>query len=147
MRYSDEARHVLTEASEGRVLSAYPDPGTGGTPWTIGYGHIEGVKQGDICTDAQADAWLISDLAFAEHAVNRLVTVPLSQHQFDALVDFTFNLGVSSLAKSTLLAKLNSGDYAGADAEFAKWVRGGGRVLPGLVKRRALEAAWFNVKD
>lgn len=147
MRYSDEARHVLTEASEGRVLSAYPDPGTGGAPWTIGYGHTEGVKQGDICTDAQADAWLIGDLAFAEHAVNRLVTVPLSQHQFDALVDFTFNLGVSSLAKSTLLAKLNAGDYAGADAEFAKWVRGGGRVLPGLVKRRALEAAWFNVKD
>jgi len=76
-----------------------------------------------------------------------MITVPLTQHQFDALVDWTFNEGSGNLASSTLLRKLNDGDYAGADAEFARWVRGGGRVLPGLVKRRALEATWFNVKD
>jgi lysozyme len=147
MKYSDEARKSLTEASEGRTLVAYPDPGTDGSPWTIGYGHTRDVKEGDACTPEQSDAWVIEDIGDAESAVNRMITVPLTQHQFDALVDWTFNEGSGNLASSTLLRKLNDGDYAGADAEFARWVRGGGRVLPGLVKRRALEATWFNVKD
>jgi len=147
MKYSDDARQHLTEVCEGCVLTAYPDPGTGGSPWTIGYGHTNGVQHGDTCTPEQADAWLVDDISDAEVAVNRLVTVRLTQHQFDALVDWTFNEGAGNLESSTLLRKLNAGDYAGADAEFARWVRAGGRVLPGLVKRRALEAAWFNVKD
>jgi len=147
MFYSSEARKKLTEASEGVRLVAYPDPGTKAAPWTIGYGHTAGVKQGDTCTLEQADKWLSDDILFAQTAVNRLVTVPLTQHQFDALVDFTFNLGAGALAGSTLLKLLNAKDYAGADAQFARWVRAGGGVLPGLVKRRALEAAWFNTKD
>jgi hypothetical protein len=75
--------------------------------------------------------------------VNRLVTVPLTQNQFDALVSFTYNLGEGALAESGLLRKLNAGDYAGAAPEFAKWVRAGGVILPGLVRRRAAEADLF----
>jgi lysozyme len=147
MIYSDDARKYLTEACEGCRLTAYPDPGTGGAPWTIGYGHTRGVSKGDTCTLAQADAWLAEDIQSASDEANAYVAVPLTQHQFDALVDFIFNLGDGNFEHSTLARLLNEGDYAGADAEFAKWVRGGGRVLPGLVKRRSLEAAWFNVGD
>ena len=147
MEYSSEARAALTEASEGCVLTAYPDPGTGGAPWTIGYGHTDGVQQGDTCTQSQADAWLAEDVETAVADVNQYVQPQLTQHQFDACVDFTFNCGVGNFNSSTLCRLLNAGDYAGADAEFAKWIRGGGRVLPGLVKRRTLEAAWFNTGD
>lgn len=144
MIYSSEARVHLTEACESCKLDAYPDPGTGSTPWTIGYGHTNGVSAGDTCDIGQADIWLSQDIVDASDAVSRLVRVPLTQHQFDALVDFTFNLGSGNLENSTLLKLLNQGQYAAADAEFAKWVYGGGHVLPGLVSRRALEAAWFN---
>lgn len=147
MKYSDAARQQITEPSEGCMLRAYADPGTGGLPWTIGYGHTRGVQPNDVCTLEQADAWLAEDIEDAEREVNTHVVVPLTQHQFDALVDFVFNLGSGNFEHSTLLRLLNAGDMAGADAEFAKWVRGGGKVLPGLVKRRALEAAWFNVGD
>ena len=147
MQYSEAARKALTEACEGCELKAYPDPGTGAEPWTIGYGHTTCVEKGDTCTAQQADAWLADDIADAVRSVNSLVMVDLTQHQFDALVDFTFNLGAGNLHSSTLLRRLNESDFTGADAEFAKWVRGGGHVLPGLVKRRKLEACWFNTGD
>jgi lysozyme len=147
MIYSSEARKYLTEACEGHPPRIYLD--AVGVP-TGGYGHTKGLTKdmvGQPVSEEQADAWLCRDLDDAEYAVSQLVRVPLTQHQFDALVDFTFNLGATNLAHSTLLMLLNKGLYAAADAEFARWVRGGGRVLPGLVKRRALEAAWFNMKD
>ena len=144
MFYSNAARQQITEASEGLRLTAYPDPGTGGHPWTIGFGHTDGVAQGDSCTLAEADAWLEEDISGSEDEVNDLVKVPLTQAQFDALVDFCFNAGSGNLEHSTLLRKLNTGDYAGADQEFQKWVMGGGHRLPGLVTRRQLEANWFN---
>ncbi|MET3122597.1 lysozyme [Oxalobacteraceae bacterium GrIS 2.11] len=144
MFYSSEARKQITEASEGLRLTAYPDPGTGGAPWTIAYGHTDGVSQGDTCTAAEADAWLEEDLSGPEDEVNSLIKVPLTQSQFDALVDFCFNVGSGNLERSTLLRKLNAGDMAGADAEFSKWVFGGGHRLPGLVARREKEANWFN---
>lgn len=140
----DGAGANLTEVSESLRLAAYPDPGTGGAPWTIGYGHTgPDVEPGMTCNAAQAQAWLMGDIATAENAVHRLVTVRLTQDQFDALVDFTFNLGARNLATSTLLKKLNAGDYAGADAEFGKWNMAAGKVLPGLTKRRAAEAGLF----
>ena len=147
MKYSDEARKALTEACEGVRLAAYPDPGSGAAPWTIGYGHTKGVLPGDRCTVMEADAWLKADVAEAEIAVDKLVQVELTQHQFDALVDFTFNCGAGNLQHSTLLRLLNESDFAGADAHFKDWVKGGGHVLPGLVKRRQLEAVWFNTGD
>ena len=128
---------------EGQRLTAYPDPGTGGAPWTIGVGHTGGVKPGDTITAEQSDALLRADLGDAEAAVNRFVTVPLSQGQFDALVSFAFNLGAGALARSSLLLTLNRGDYVGAADQLLRWTMAAGRVLPGLVHRRASERIMF----
>lgn len=146
---------TLAKASEGLRLKAYPDPGTGGAPWTVGYGSTLGVKEGDVITLDQAEARLDRDLLNAAAIVNKSVTVPLTQDQFDALVDFVFNVGpgkkgvkdgfvfLKSGQPSTMLRKLNSGDYEGAAGEFQKWTLAAGRTLPGLVIRRAKERALF----
>ena len=91
---------ALIKASEGLETEAYPDPGNRvtGEPWTIGYGHTRGVRRGDTCTEEQATEWLREDLQTAEGAVRRLVGVPLSQGQFDALASFVFNVGPSRSA-------------------------------------------------
>lgn len=115
--------------------------------WTIGYGHTKGVKEGDTCSEQQADQWLQDDLRASEEAVNRLVAVPLTQAQFDALVSFTFNLGTGNLYSSTLLRKLNVSDYAGAADQFLRWTKAKGRELPGLVRRRAAERDLFLQSD
>jgi lysozyme len=130
----------LVKQSEGCALAAYLDPH--GVP-TIGVGHTEGVSLGMTCTQEQADEWLQEDLAGAVSAVNSLVTVPLTQGQFDALVDFTFNEGSGHLMNSTLLRLLNAGNYQGAAAQFKYWNLAGGEVEPGLVTRRAAEKALF----
>lgn len=124
---------------EGLRLTAYPDPASGGDPWTIGYGSTSGVKRGMVITQAQADARLSADVARFETAVNRLCPIT-TQGQFDALVSFAFNLGEQSLKESTLRRKHNDGDYAGAADEFARWRFASGKEMPGLVKRRAAEA-------
>lgn len=142
MKTSQAGLNLIADC-EGLRLEAYPDPGTGGEPWTIGYGHTGGVKPGDTCTKAQAMGFLISDVAGAENTVMRAIEIALSQGEFDALVSFTFNLGGGALAGSTLRKKLNAGDRQGAADEFLKWVRGPNGVLPGLVKRRARERAMF----
>lgn len=110
---------------------------------TIGYGHTHAVKAGDAITAEKADAFLREDLQVAELTVNTNVKVKLTQGQFDALVSFVFNLGSGNFVKSTLIKKLNAGDYAGAADEFGKWVNAGGKRLPGLVKRRAAEREVF----
>lgn len=134
----------LIKEYEGYRSKAYLD--TGGVP-TIGYGHTRGVQMGQECTPEIAEAWLEADLDEAEKAVSRLVKVPLTDNQYAALVSFTFNLGVARLQSSTLLKKLNAGDYAGAQGQFGRWVFDNGKELPGLVKRRAAEAALFSMKD
>jgi lysozyme len=132
---------ALTEQFEGLRLTAYQD--SVGV-WTIGYGHTgSDVRPGLTITQEQASALLQQDVAGAVAAVNRLVTVTLTQNQFDALVDFTFNEGQGNLASSTLLRELNAGNTAGAAAQFLVWVYAGGVQLPGLVKRRQAEAALF----
>lgn len=138
-----ENAYKIIEDFEGYRDKAYPDPGTGGSPWTIGYGHTRGVKPGDTCTEEQAEDWLHEDVAEAAAAVNEYVTIPLSQNQFDALVSFTYNLGVHNLNRSTLLTLLNRGDIEGAADEFLKWDMAGGRVLPGLDTRRHKERELF----
>ena len=130
----------LIKQFEGLYLKAYRCPA--GVP-TIGYGHTAGVAMGQTITQQQADDYLRRDVRQFERAVARLVTVPLTQGQFDALVSFAFNLGDGALAQSTLLRLLNAGDYAGAAAQFDRWNKAGGRVLPGLVRRRAAERALF----
>lgn len=135
-----EACTKLVMIFEGLRLDAYLD--SAGIA-TLGYGHIKGVKLGDECIKMQAEVWLDMDLLTADAAVNRLVTVPLEQEQFDALVSFTYNVGAGTLAKSTLLKRVNAYDTDGAAAEFSKYVHAGGKIVDGLVRRRAAEAALF----
>lgn len=135
----------LIKSFEGFRTKAYDD-GVG--VWTIGYGTIKypngvRVKKGDTCTAQQAEEYLKNDLVKFENAINRLVKVSLTQNQFDALASFTYNLGETNLSSSTLLRKLNAKDYLGAANEFPKWNKAGGRVLPGLVKRRDSERGLF----
>lgn len=129
---------------EGCELSAYPDPATGGDPWTIGIGHIKGVKPGDTCSKEQAMKWLSEDIAVVERCINASVKGPITQNQFDALASLVFNIGTGNFGKSTLLKKLNDGDDAGAAKEFLRWNKAAGRVMNGLTKRRAAEMELFS---
>lgn len=131
---------ALTERFEGCRLQAYQD--SVGV-WTIGYGHTRGVQQGMTCTQEQAEEWLVQDSLQAQDAVNDLVTVLLTQPEFDALVDFTFNLGAGALAESTMLRLLNAGDFAGAAGQFELWDHAGGKVVAGLLRRRLAEKQEF----
>lgn len=134
----------LTKVSESCVLVAYADPASGGEPWTCGWGATgEGITKGTVWTQSRADARLTADLMRFAAAVDSLVKVPLAPHEKAALVDFTFNLGSGNLKSSTLLKLLNSGNYAGAANEFAKWNLAAGKVMPGLVTRRARERSLF----
>jgi lysozyme len=130
----------LIRAYEGLRLTAYRD--SVGT-WTIGYGSTRAVMPGTIITPEQAEVRLLDDVAIAEDCVNKCVTVPLTQGQFDALVSFTFNLGCRALHHSTLLIKLNAGDRDGASNELLKWDHAAGQVLPGLLARREAEKELF----
>ncbi len=139
----DDGCYRIIEAFEGYKDRAYPDPGSGGIPWTIGYGHTRNVQPGDTCTSEQAEEWLHEDVADAASAVNDYVKVPMSQSQFDALVSFVYNLGVSNFNRSTLLTKLNKGDIEGAADEFLKWDMASGHVMAGLDARRHAERELF----
>lgn len=112
---------------------------------TIGWGCTEHVNMGMVWTRAQADDALRRELAKHEAIVSALVKVPITQHQFDALVSFNYNCG--KLGSSTLLKWINAGDIEGAANEFAKWNKAGGIVLNGLVRRRAAEKALFLKPD
>jgi len=136
---------ALTEQFEGCRLSAYQDQvGV----WTIGYGHTgPDVKPGINITNTQAEALLAQDVKRAESCVNNLVSVQLTQQEFDALVDFIFNLGTGAFSSSTMLRELNAGDFTGAAAQFDKWDRAGGAVIAGLLRRRQAEADLFESDD
>jgi lysozyme len=132
---------ALIKQFEGLRTCAYLDAAG---IWTIGYGHTgDEVRSGLRIDAAQADALLRKDLGHAEEAVRAWVTQPLAQASFDALVSFVFNVGATAFAGSTLLRKLNEGDVEGAAAEFERWRYAGGRVLPGLLRRRIAERTLF----
>lgn len=133
----------LVKHFEGCKLAAYKCPAG---VWTIGFGRTAGVKQGDTCTQMQADLWLKTELSAQERTINEFVTVKISQNQRDALASFIYNVGAGAFKKSTLARKLNNGDYVGAAAEFGKWTKAGGKTLPGLISRRAAERALFESK-
>jgi lysozyme len=145
---------ALIQRFENCELEAYPDPKTGGVPWTIGWGHTAGVMPGDRCTQEQADEWLGEDLQEVEDLVARHVEAGLTQEQHDAMVSIIYNVGRGSASRdgiirlksgrpSTLLRKLNEGDIAGAADEFSKWVSPGSNVERGLKRRRVAERALF----
>lgn len=128
---------------EGLRLNAYPDPASGGDPWTIGYGHTRGVEPGQTITKAQAEQFLREDLAWVETCIERNVVAPLTQGQYDALCSLIFNIGQAAFTKSTLMRLLNQRDYAGASAQFERWNIAAGQVHLGLTNRRAAERAMF----
>lgn len=147
MQTSDEGI-ALIKCYEGCRLTAYPDPGTGGAPWTIGYGWtlpVDGkpVRPGMTIDQTTADRLLKTGLVSYENDVLKIVKVKLTQGQFDALVSFAYNIGSRALSNSTLLKKLNSGDIKGAADEFLRWNKAGGKALNGLTRRREAERALF----
>ena len=140
MNYSKGGEQV-TKQFEGCKLTAYQDQvGV----WTIGYGHTRGVTSGMTCTQEQAESWLQEDIQWAVDAVNSNVVVALTQGEFDALVDFVFNLGVGNFKQSDLLRLLNMGDYTAAAAQFPRWDIAGGNAVAGLLRRRLAEKSEFN---
>lgn len=135
-------------AAAGGKFCAYLD--SVGVP-TIGWGHTNHLgrqfNMSAVWTQAECDAEFQSDMKVFEGHVRRLVKVPINQFQFDALVSFAYNCGDGNLAKSTLLKKVNAGDFGGAAQEFGKWVNAGGKKLNGLVRRRKYEARLFQGMD
>lgn len=140
----------LVKQWEGFRPNAYPDPGSrDGTPWTIGYGQTRiggrAVRKGDTITEAEAASLLIARLAETAAQVERLVKVELTDNQFGALVAFADNIGMGGAGKpgfsnSTLLKKLNAGDYSAVPGQLARWKYNDGQVMQGLINRRAAEA-------
>ena len=130
----------LIKEFEGFRTHAYQD--SAGV-WTIGYGHTKGVQPTDIISAAQGDKMLADELSEYENYVKTLVTVPLHQHQFDALVSWTYNLGPTNLKNSGMLKVLNQGRYDLVPNEMRRWNKANGIVLDGLVKRREAEAQLF----
>jgi lysozyme len=142
-RKTSRAGIELIKSFEGLKLQAYPDPVTGGAPWTIGYGATTGVWPGMTVTAAEAEALFRRDLARVERDINRVVGVPIDQNMFDALVSFAYNVGIGNFRRSTLLRKLNAGDFRGAADQFLRWNRAGGRTMAGLTRRRRSERELF----
>lgn len=132
---------ALTRSFEGLRLDSYQDPAG---IWTIGYGHTgPDVKPGQRISEFEAEALLRADIAPAVACVRRGVRVDLNQDQFDALVDFCFNTGRGSFLNSSLLRYVNRSEFDSVVVQFGLWVHADGEVLPGLVRRRAAEAALF----
>lgn len=129
----------LIKQFEGYSSKAYPDPATGGAPWTIGYGTTKGVKPGMVITAEQAEKMLRDDVAKFESGVSSLITSPTTQGQFDAMVSLAYNIGLGNFGKSTLLKKHNARCYTCSADQFRVWNRANGKVMNGLTKRRAAE--------
>lgn len=139
----------LIQSFEGLELNAYPDPGSGGDPWTIGYGTTiypngKKVKKGDTITQQQATEYFMQDILKFSNKVLPLLMQTLTDNQFGALLSFAYNVGIQNLKISTLLKKVNINPQdVSITREFNKWVKASGKVLPGLVRRRAEEAKLY----
>ena len=121
---------------EGYRSEAYKD--AVGIP-TIGFGETAGVKMGDKTTPERALVQLLESTEKHADAIRQCIKVPLYQHEFDAYISLAYNIGTGAFCRSTLVKKLNAKDYAGACEEIRRWNKAGGKVLPGLVKRRDVE--------
>lgn len=139
---------ALIKSFESCKLNAYPDPGTGGDPWTVGWGSTgHDVKKGTAWTQAQADSRFMQDVDKFSDGVSALLgSAPTTQGQFDAMVSLAYNIGLGALKESTLLRLHKEGDYAGAQGQFGKWVKAGGKTMAGLVRRRMAEANLYGNK-
>lgn len=140
----NDAGFNLIKQFEGLKLDAYPDPATGGDPWTIGYGHTgKEVVPGLIITPKQAEELLCKDLVSCRESIDKLVTVPINPNQCAALISFVFNLGPQNLKISTLLKLLNQSKFKEAAEEFPKWNKANKKVMAGLTRRRQAEKELF----
>ncbi len=143
MRLSKEGLDFI-KSHEGLVLRAYKD--VAGI-WTVGYGHTISARPGMVVTKDQAEELLRQDLVLPERTVNAgCYGIPLTQHQYDALVSFTYNVGSTAFSRSTLLRRLKAGDYDGAATQFLSWSMAGGKQVKGLLNRRAAERGLFLTK-
>jgi lysozyme len=142
MDISDEGIEFIKQV-EGYSATAYPDPATGGAPWTAGFGHTKGVRYGDQTDMEQATRWLHEDVREALAAIQDGVRVPLEQNQIDALASFVFNVGVGNFMRSTLLRRINEQKFEQAADEFLRWNRAGGKIMAGLTRRREAERRRF----
>lgn len=134
----------LIQRYESCVLKAYPDPGTGGAPWTVGWGSTgPSINPCTIWTQEQADRRFLEDVSEFAAEVSEAVKVPTEPYQMAALISLAYNIGMTAFRKSTLLKLLNQGHYAEAGKQFPRWNRAGGRVMKGLTNRRNAEAALF----
>ena len=141
----DQKGIELLKEFEGLRLTAYQD--SGGL-WTIGIGTIRyedgtPVKKGDVITKERSEELLLHEVSKSVQAVNDYISVELTQNQFDALVSFTYNLGIGALKNSTLRKKVNVKDFDGAAKEFLRWCNVNGKMIPGLLKRRTKESFLF----
>ncbi|EOJ6089126.1 lysozyme [Klebsiella michiganensis] len=139
---------ALIKRFEGCRLTAYPDPGTGGAPWTIGYGwtgKVDGktIRPGMKIDDAIAERLLRTGVVSFDQAVSKMLKVSVTQNQYDALVSLAYNIGTRALSSSTLMKKLNAGDVKGAADEFLRWNKSGGKAMSGLTNRRKAEREVF----
>jgi lysozyme len=136
---------ALIRQFEGCRLEAYPDPGTGGAPWTIGWGSTgPGIRPGVRWTQAQADDRLARDVARFMDGVAAAITYSRPRpNEIGAMTSLAYNIGIEAFRASTLLREYNAGDKTAAAAQFMRWNRAGGRVMAGLTKRRASERAVF----
>ena len=139
MKTSEEGK-ALIKKFEGCELKAYLCPAQ---VWTIGYGHTASVKEGDVCTQEDADRMLAEDLEEFEGYVREAVDVALEQNESDALVAWTYNLGPGNLQSSTMLKRINENKFEDVPSEMRRWNKSGGKVLDGLVRRREAEALLF----
>ena len=140
MKTSSAGLRIIKEFEGFRAEAYKPIPSD---PWTIGYGTIRGVKPGDVITRAEAERRLRQELVEYERAVERATGGNATQPQFDALVSFAYNVGVKGMAGSTVIKRHNAGDHQAAARAFGLWNKAGGKVWPGLTRRRAAEAALY----
>jgi len=131
---------ALIKKFEGCKLESYQ---CAAGVWTIGFGSTSGIKEGMEISQERADALLLEDVEVFEEAVNKAVQVPLEQHEFDALVSWTFNLGPSNLNSSTMLKVLNDNKKSEVPAQMRRWNKAGGETLQGLIRRREAESLLF----
>ena len=147
MRTSDQGIALLKK-HEGLRLTAYPDPASGGEPWTIGYGTtsragVGKVTRGMKISQAQAEDMLRRSLVGYEQGVLKAITRTPTQNQFDAMVSLAYNIGVGAMSKSSVIRHFNANDDVKAGGAFLLWNKAAGKVMPGLTRRRAEERALF----
>lgn len=138
-----DAGIALIKSFEGLRLEAYPDPATGGDPWTIGYGSTLGVTPGMVITEEQAEERLRADLERFERCVEKAVGDYVNESEFSACVSLAFNIGCGAFEKSTLVRLIKAGDMDGAALQFRRWNKANGKPMAGLTRRREAERALF----